>query len=103
MKRAVLNLSVKPSKILVDGIHKPDINFEMEAIIKGDSIIDEISAASIIAKVERDNYMIKIDKKFPNYGFKDHKGYGTKYHYEKINLLGITKIHRKTFKGVTPW
>jgi len=102
MKRAVLNLSVKPSKILVDGIHKPDINFEMEAIIKGDSIIDEISAASIIAKVERDKYMTKIDKKFPNYGFKDHKGYGTKYHYEKINLLGITKIHRKTFKGVTP-
>ena len=46
--------------------------------------------------------MIKIDKKFPNYGFKDHKGYGTKYHYEKINLFGITKIHRKSFKGVTP-
>ena len=100
MKRAILSLHVKPIKILVDGIYKPDINFDIKAIIKGDSIIDEISAASIIAKVERDNYMIKIDDKYPGYGFKNHKGYGTKMHLEKLNLMGATDIHRKTFKGV---
>ena len=100
MKRAILSLHVKPIKILVDGIYKPDINFDIKAIIKGDSYIDEISAASIIAKVERDNYMIKIDDKYPGYGFKNHKGYGTKMHLEKLNLMGATDIHRKTFKGV---
>lgn len=100
MKRAVLGLSIKPSKILVDGIYKPDINFDMEAIIKGDSFINEISAASIIAKVERDKYMTKIDAKYPGYGFKDHKGYGTKSHFQMIKELGVTDIHRMTFKGV---
>ena len=72
----------------------------MEAIIKGDLLIKEISAASIIAKVKRDKYMREIDLKYPNYGFKRHKGYGTKLHFEMIQKHGATKIHRKTFKGV---
>ena len=100
MKRAIIQLPINPNKILVDGLHKPDINFHMEAIIKGDTFIDEISAASIIAKVERDKYMIKIDAKYPGYGFKDHKGYGTKLHFKKIKDLGVSDIHRITFKGV---
>ena len=100
MKRAIIQLPVNPNKILVDGLHKPDINFDMEAIIKGDTFIDEISAASIIAKVERDKYMIKIDAKYPGYGLKVHKGYGTQLHFQKIRDLGASDIHRMTFKGV---
>ena len=100
MKRAILNLSVKPVKILVDGVHKPDLDIDTQAIIKGDSYIDEISAASIIAKVYRDNLMMQFDKKYPNFYFSSHKGYGTKLHKAAINKYGITPVHRKTFKGV---
>ena len=69
MKRAILNLSVEPEKVLIDGTHKPDLNIDTETVIGGDSLIDEISAASIVAKVYRDNLMIEIDKKYPKYGF----------------------------------
>jgi ribonuclease HII len=100
MKRAILNLSVKPGKILVDGMHKPDLDIDTQTIISGDSIVDEISAASIIAKVYRDNLMMQIDKKYPDFHFSSHKGYGTKLHKVAIKKFGITPIHRKTFKGV---
>ena len=100
MKRAILNLSVKPGKILIDGVHKPDLDIDTQTIIKGDSYIDEISAASIIAKVYRDNLMLQFDKKYPNFHFSSHKGYGTKLHKAAINKYGITPVHRKTFKGV---
>ena len=100
MKRAILNLSVKPVKILVDGVHKPDLDIDTQTIIKGDSYIDEISAASIIAKVYRDNLMLQFDKKYPNFHFSSHNGYGTKLHKAAINKYGITPVHRKTFKGV---
>ena len=100
MKRAILNLSVKPGKILIDGVHKPDLDIDTQTIIKGDSYIDEISAASIIAKVYRDNLMLQFDKKYPNFNFSSHKGYGTKLHKAAINKYGITPVHRKTFKGV---
>jgi ribonuclease HII len=100
MKRSILNLSVKPVKILVDGVHKPDLDIDTQTIIKGDSYIDEISAASIIAKVYRDNLMMQFDKKYPNFYFSSHKGYGTKLHKAAINKYGITPVHRKTFKGV---
>ena len=100
MKRAILNLSVIPGMILVDGTHKPDIQIDAKTIIGGDSIVDEISAASIIAKVYRDNLMIKFDNDYPNFYFAKHKGYGTKLHLEAIKKHGITSIHRKTFKGV---
>jgi ribonuclease HII len=100
MKRAILKLSVEPGKILIDGIHKPDLNTDTQTIISGDSYIDEISAASIIAKVYRDNLMMQFDKKYPNFYFSSHMGYGTKMHKAAIKKYGITPIHRKTFKGV---
>ena len=100
MKRAILNLSVEPGKILIDGIHKPDLNTDTQTIISGDSYIDEISAASIIAKVYRDNLMMQFDKEYPNFYFSSHMGYGTKMHKDAIKKYGITPIHRKTFKGV---
>ena len=100
MKRAILNLSVKPVKILVDGVHKPDLDIDTQTIIGGDSIVDEISAASIIAKVYRDNLMMQFDKKYPDFYFSSHKGYGTRLHKAAIEKHGITPIHRKTFKGV---
>ena len=100
MKRAILNLSVKPDLVLVDGIHKPDLDIKMESIIGGDALIKEISAASIIAKVYRDNIMIEYDKSYPLYGFKNHKGYGTKQHLDLIKINGASSIHRKSFKGV---
>ena len=100
MKRAILNLSVEPGKILIDGIHKPDLNTDTQTIISGDSYIDEISAASIIAKVYRDNLMMQFDKEYPNFYFSNHMGYGTKMHKAAIKKYGITPIHRKTFKGV---
>jgi ribonuclease HII len=100
MKRAILKLSVEPGKILIDGIHKPDLNTDTQTIISGDSYIDQISAASIIAKVYRDNLMMQFDKEYPNFYFSSHMGYGTKMHKAAIKKYGITPIHRKTFKGV---
>ena len=100
MKRAILNLSVVPDKVLVDGIQKPDIDLPIQTIVGGDSLISEISAASIIAKVYRDNLMITFDKNYPEYGFSKHKGYGTKMHLQSIMTHGPCHIHRKTFKGV---
>ena len=100
MKRAILNLSVEPGKILIDGIHKPDLNTDTQTIISGDSYIDEISAASIIAKVYRDNLMMHFDKEYPNFFFSSHMGYGTKMHKAALKKYGITPIHRKTFRGV---
>jgi ribonuclease HII len=100
MKRAILKLSVEPGKILIDGIHKPDLNTDTQTIISGDSYIDEISAASIIAKVYRDNLMMQFDKEYPNFFFSSHMGYGTKMHKAALKKYGITPIHRKTFRGV---
>ena len=100
MKRAILNLPIKPALVLVDGIYKPDLNIPMKTIIGGDSIEDAISAASIIAKVYRDNLMIEYNKKYPDYNFKKNKGYGTKEHFFAIQQKGICTIHRKSFKGV---
>jgi ribonuclease HII len=84
----------------VDGIHKPDIDLPIQTIVGGDSLISEISAASIIAKVYRDNLMITFDKNYPEYGFSKHKGYGTKLHLQSIMTHGPCHIHRKTFKGI---
>ena len=100
MKRAILNLPIKPTMVLVDGIHKPDLDIPMRAIIGGDSIEEAISASSIIAKVYRDNLMIKYETKYPGFFFKKNKGYGTKEHLDAIKQIGSCKIHRKSFKGV---
>ena len=101
MKRAILNLPIRPNKGLVDGTHKPEIDILVETIIGGDSLIAEISAALIIAKVYRDDLMMKQDIIYPNYGFGQHKGYGTKAHIENIRTHGSCLIHRKSFKGTS--
>ena len=100
MKRAVESLAIKPEWVLVDGLHCPDISCNVEAIIKGDSKIQAISAASIIAKVARDNEMITLDGQYPGYGFSQHKGYPTKMHIEALKKLGVSPIHRKSFAPV---
>jgi ribonuclease HII len=100
MKRAVESLSIEPGLVLVDGIYCPDIIFKVEAIIKGDSKIPAISAASIIAKVARDSEMIALDSQYPGYGFSRHKGYPTKMHVEALKELGVSSIHRKSFAPV---
>lgn len=82
---------------LVDGNKTPDLNIETRAIVKGDSIYPEIMAASILAKVSRDNFMTYCDKKWPEYGFKKHMGYPTKYHRLMIEKYGLSPIHRKSF------
>ena len=103
MKRAIELLNIEPDIVLVDGNYTPSINFKKKAIVKGDSFISEISAASIIAKVERDNEMIALDKIYPGYGFSSHKGYPTKQHIESLKKLGITDIHRVTFSPVSKY
>jgi ribonuclease HII len=100
MKRAVEALSIKPQKVLVDGNRCPDLNYPVEAIIRGDRIIDAISAASILAKVTRDREMAAIDRDYPGYGFAKHKGYPTKAHYSFLNQLGPCSIHRLSFAPV---
>lgn len=100
MKRAIESLTIEPELVLVDGIHCPDVNCNVDAIIKGDSKIPAISAASIIAKVVRDNEMIVLDSQFPGYGFSQHKGYPTRMHIEALQELGVTSIHRKSFAPV---
>jgi len=100
MKRAIESLTIEPELVLVDGIHCPDVNCNVDAIIKGDSKIPAISAASIIAKVVRDNEMIVLDSQFPGYGFSQHKGYPTRMHIEALKELGVTSIHRKSFAPV---
>ena len=100
MKRAVAGLTLKPDRVLVDGKFCPDIPFPCEAVIKGDSRVAAISAASILAKVNRDNEMIAMEENYPGYGFAKHKGYPTKVHIEALEKLGITPIHRRSFKPV---
>jgi ribonuclease HII len=100
MKRAIESLPMEPEMVLVDGIYCPDVNYKMEAIIKGDSKIPAISAASILAKVARDNEMVALDNEYPGYGFSQHKGYPTKLHINALNELGVSSIHRKSFAPV---
>lgn len=100
MTRAVDGLPVKPSKVLVDGNRCPHWPYNSEAIIKGDGLIAEISAASIIAKVARDQDMIELDQHYPAYGFAQHKGYPTKFHMQKLAELGPLAEYRMSFKPV---
>ncbi|ASK77811.1 ribonuclease HII [Paraphotobacterium marinum] len=100
MQRAVLNLKHIPEKVLVDGNAVPRLNIETDAIIGGDGKIPSISAASIIAKVTRDQQMKILDAEYPEYGFAKHKGYPTKKHIEALKKFGVLKDYRKTFKPV---
>jgi len=101
MKRAFNLLSTKPDFIYIDGLYCPDIKIlPMEAVVRGDSLIKAISAASVIAKVERDKHMIQLDQKYPQYNLKKHKGYPTKEHLQLVKQYGINKIYRSSFKPI---
>lgn len=98
MKRAAEQLSVQPDFFLVDGNQKPKISTVQEVtVVKGDAKSMSIAAASVLAKVSRDHYMLKMAEKYPQYDFAKHKGYGTKLHYARIEEFGISPIHRRTF------
>ena len=98
MKRAYENLKMPTGIALIDGPYSPEIDCKTESIIKGDSKSLSIAAASIIAKQYRDNIMKEIGIIYPKYNFKNNSGYGTKEHYNVIELNGLTKYHRKSFK-----
>ena len=100
MQRAVSGLRLKPGKVLVDGNRLPVLDVIAEAIVKGDAKIPSISAASILAKVERDLWCQSIDSSFPEYGFAKHKGYGTVQHLNALSIYGPTSIHRMSFSPV---
>ena len=100
MKRAVLNLNIKPQTILVDGNTLPDLEYNMYPIIKGDSKSISIAAASIIAKVYRDKLMQDLSLQYPGYYWEKNSGYGTKQHLLALNNLGVTPIHRKSFAPI---
>ena len=97
MKRAVDGLEIKPDFAYIDGNQYPKTGVEEETIVKCDGKCISVAAASIIAKVSRDRFMLEIDKKYPEYQFSKHKGYGTKLHYEMIEKYGVSDVHRKSF------
>ncbi|RKU33519.1 ribonuclease HII [Candidatus Poribacteria bacterium] len=98
MKEAVENLTLQPDYLLVDGLYLPQIDIPGEAIPKGDSRSYSVAAASIIAKTTRDKRMIELDRTYPNYGFRKHKGYPTSQHRQAIAAFGASDVHRHTFK-----
>ena len=100
MQRAVKGLRLKPSKVLVDGNRLPVLDIRAEAIVKGDATVPSISAASILAKVERDRWCVEVDAQFPNYGFLTHKGYGTQVHLRALQEHGPCVLHRRSFAPV---
>ena len=97
MKRAIDNLPIKADLVLIDGKYAPETNIETRTIIKGDNLIHQISAASIIAKVARDNEMFFLSNKFTQYKFAHNKGYGTKHHLSTLVCFGKTIYHRESF------
>ena len=97
MNRAIENLGIAPEICLIDGNRNEGINCNSICVIKGDSKCACIAAASILAKVSRDRFMIEMADKYPQYAFEKHKGYGTKLHYERLREYGPCEIHRKTF------
>lgn len=100
MQRAVNQLKITPHFVLVDGNRIPQLTMPAQAVIKGDSLVAEISAASILAKVARDLEMEELDKRYPQYAFAQHKGYPTKLHLEKLAEFGPLPEHRRSFAPV---
>ncbi|QRN37393.1 ribonuclease HII [Pectobacterium carotovorum] len=100
MQRAVAGLAIVPDFVLIDGNRCPALPISAQAVVKGDSRVAEISAASIMAKVTRDREMVELDQRFPAYGFAQHKGYPTAFHLEKLAALGATEFHRRSFAPV---
>lgn len=103
MLTAIEKLKVKPDHCLIDAMPLSELDIEHTSIIHGDARCASIAAASIIAKVTRDRYMDELDKKYPEYGFKKHKGYATKMHLEALEKYGPCDIHRKTFSPVNKY
>lgn len=97
MKRALEKLSVRPDLALIDGNRETDFGVPAKTVVKGDSLSASIAAASILAKVSRDDYMMELAQKYPQYGFDIHKGYGTKAHYQALREFGPSEVHRMTF------
>ena len=100
MRRAVLALPVQPQQVLVDGLHCPQTGLFSQAIVKGDSKVAAISAASILAKTARDKLMLQLHQQYPQYGFADHKGYPTAAHLAALREHGVSGVHRRSFKPV---
>lgn len=100
MRRAVLGLRLKPAKVLVDGNRLPVLDVLAEAIVKGDALVPSISAASILAKVQRDRWCAELDQQYPQYGFERHKGYGTAEHMAALRRHGPCPQHRRSFRPV---
>ncbi|MBS3798672.1 ribonuclease HII [Pseudoalteromonas sp. BDTF-M6] len=100
MSRAVAGLDINPDFVFVDGNRLPALDMAAQAVVKGDALVAEISAASILAKVARDQEMIELDAQYPQYGFAGHKGYPTKAHFEALAEHGALEQHRKSFKPV---
>lgn len=97
MERAIAQLRIKPDYALIDGNRAKDFGLPVKTVVHGDSLSASIAAASILAKVTRDDYMVQIAKTYPDYKFEVHKGYGTKAHYEALDRFGPCAIHRMTF------
>ena len=100
MRRAVEKLNIKPNHVLVDGNRCPELSIPCEAVVGGDALHANISAASIIAKVARDQMMVELHQQYPDYGFDRHKGYPTKDHLQAIQSFGVLDQHRRSFKPV---
>ena len=100
MRRAVLALPVQPQQVLVDGLHCPQTGLFSQAIVRGDSKVAAISAASILAKTARDKLMLQLHQQYPQYGFADHKGYPTAAHLAALREHGVSGVHRRSFKPV---
>lgn len=97
MRRAVEKLSLTPELALVDGNRDPGLSVPAQCVVKGDGKCADIAAASVLAKVTRDRYMLEMAEKYPEYHFEQHKGYGTKLHYDAIREFGMSPIHRPSF------
>jgi len=100
MKRAVEALSLVPTRVVVDGNRCPEIPYPAQAIVKGDALVPEISAASILAKVSRDAHMLQLHRQYPDYGFDRHKGYPTRDHIRALQSYGVSPVHRRSFGPV---
>ena len=100
MRRAVLALEIRPQRVLVDGLYCPQTGIPGEAIVKGDSKVAAISAASILAKTARDELMLRLHELHPHYGFAEHKGYPTAAHLAALREHGVSAVHRRSFKPV---
>lgn len=97
MERAVEGLPIQPDMVLIDGNQMPPLSLPARTIIRGDAVSASIAAASVLAKVSRDRFMVELDGQYPEYRFATHKGYGTKAHYEALALYGASPVHRQTF------